>query len=227
VELALVEAASPQIDPSAKALMARLERLEAALAGAPAPPPPPAAHVAPAPDGALERPTATPTPTAVQPAPAPAASDPEPAPEPTAVAVADPPAPAAPAPAPTLDGLAGLWPAVRDAVCSDNQLVGAALSDARPVELRDHELVVAFAPADSFNRRIADTAEHRGVVEKAVRGLTGTPLRVQYELRDLGPADDAAEQAPPSEDEIVARFVTEFDAEEIVPDPDPSKEGEA
>src|SRR3954471_5749495 len=39
VELALVEAASPQIDPSAKALMVRLERLEAALAGErPAPP---------------------------------------------------------------------------------------------------------------------------------------------------------------------------------------------
>ena len=58
-------------------------------------------------------------------------------------------------------------------------------------------------------------------------GLTGTPLRVQFELRDLDPADDAAEQAPPSEDEIVARFVTEFDAEEIVQDPDPSKEGES
>ena len=33
LELALVEAASPQIDPSARALMARLERLESALAG--------------------------------------------------------------------------------------------------------------------------------------------------------------------------------------------------
>ncbi len=32
---------------------------------------------------------------------------------------------------------------------------------------------------------------------------------------------------PPSEDEIVARFVTEFDAQEIVPDPDDEKEGEA
>src|SRR4051794_5382758 len=42
LELALVEAASPQVDPSAQALMARLERLEAALAAAPAPGPPPA-----------------------------------------------------------------------------------------------------------------------------------------------------------------------------------------
>jgi DNA polymerase-3 subunit gamma/tau len=238
LELALVEAASPQVDPSAQALMARLERLEAALAGQPGPvPPPPAAPAAPAAGGSPARPAAAAAAAAAgsaaaSPARAVAAA---PAPPESAVAVAEPPAPAAPpapapappAPAPTLDGLAGLWPAVRDAVCADNQLVGAALSDARPVELRDHELVVAFAPADSFNRRIADTVEHRGVVEKAVRGLTGTPLRVQFELRDIGPADDGAEEAPPSEDEIVARFVTEFDAEEIVPDPDPSKEGEA
>jgi hypothetical protein len=51
---------------------------------------------------------------------------------------------------------------------------------------------------------------------------------VKFELRDLEPEDDAAAApAPPSEDELVARFVTEFDAEEIVPDPDESKEGEA
>src|SRR6185295_2418258 len=59
VELALVEAASPQVDPSTRALMARLEALEAALArggGVPpaapatsAPAPAPAAAPAPAP----------------------------------------------------------------------------------------------------------------------------------------------------------------------------------
>src|SRR3954452_11356610 len=62
VELALVEAASPQIDPSARALMARLERLEAALApgGAPAAP--------------ITPPEAAPAPrTAAAPVPAPAA----------------------------------------------------------------------------------------------------------------------------------------------------------
>jgi hypothetical protein len=83
--------------------------------------------------------------------------------------------------------MAALWPAVRDAVCADNQLVGAALSGARPVDLRDHELVVAFDHAEAFNRRMVDTAEHRAVVEAAVRGLAGRPLRVSFELRDLEP----------------------------------------
>jgi hypothetical protein len=53
-------------------------------------------------------------------------------------------------------------------------------------------------------------------------------LRVLFELREIEPDDEPAPQAPPpSEDEIVARFVTEFDAEEIVPDPDDDKEGDA
>jgi hypothetical protein len=61
-----------------------------------------------------------------------------------------------------------------------------------------------------------------------VRSLTGAPLSVRLELRELEPGDAApADEAPPSEDELVARFVTEFDAEEIVPDPDDSKEGES
>jgi hypothetical protein len=50
---------------------------------------------------------------------------------------------------------------------------------------------------------------------------------VSYELRDLEPEAAEAAARPPSEDEIVARFVTEFDAQEIVPEPDENKEGEA
>jgi DNA polymerase-3 subunit gamma/tau len=234
VELALVEAASPQIDPSAKALMARLERLEAALAGdRPAPArTPPVARSAPAP---AVPPEAAPAPARATETTAPSrdpAGDGAAAirPEASAVAVADPPAPeaepTAPASAPAprdLGGMTAIWSAVVDSICAENALLGAALSEARPVELRDDELVVAFAPEERFNQRIAATTDHRRTVEEAVRGMAGRGLRVSFELRELEP-DDAA---PPSEDEIVARFVTEFDAEEIVPGPDDEKEGEA
>jgi hypothetical protein len=71
---------------------------------------------------------------------------------------------------------------------------------------------------------MVDTAEHRAVVEAAVRGLAGRPLKVAFELRELA-ADEGP--TPPSEDEIVARLVTEFDAEEILPGPDDEKEGDA
>jgi DNA polymerase III subunit gamma/tau len=229
VELALVEAAAPQIDPSAKALMARLEKLEAALAGDGAPAPPAAPAVAPPEAAPAPRPAAQPAP-----GPAAAAGD-EPAaataPEPpraeAAVAVAEPEPAPAPAPVAGLDGMTALWPAVRDAVCTDNQLIGAALAEARPVDLRDHELIVAFDRAGAFNRRMVDTVEHRAVVEAALRGLAGRPLKISFELRDLEPDEaEAAAAPPPSEDEIVARFVTEFDAQEIVPEPDDDKEGQ-
>ena len=242
------QAASPQIDPSARALMARIDALEAALAGrgpVPAdgratPGPAPASAPAPAPAAATPPAAAAPPPSAEAPVaraaapapprePEPAAAEPEDQASAAAVALADPPAPPPP-PAisvPTPEGLAGMtavWPAVLDAVCADNQMLGAVLSDARPVELRDNELVVAFAHEDRFNQRQAALPEHRAVVEGAVRGLAGRPLRVLFELRDLEPGDDPAPQAPPpSEDEIVARFVTEFDAEEIVPEAPPEE----
>ena len=283
LELALVEAASPQIDPTARAMMARLERLESALGGGAGHAPAGAAATAAPPQAPEQRPPeAAPAPTRAtvrdDPAPrAPTASAPGasgaaagaattappavPQPEPTGAPAANAPAatapaatsatppaaPAAPAPAPigapevvaavavadlpapggepTLEALTELWPAVVDAVRNDNQLLGAVLSEARPVGLREHELVVAFSEA--FNRRMADGHENRTTIEAALRSLCGSPLRLCFELRELAAGDPGDQPQPPSEEEIVARFVSEFDAEEIAPDPDDPKEGEA
>jgi hypothetical protein len=52
-----------------------------------------------------------------------------------------------------------------------------------------------------------------------VRTGAGTPVRLRFEVRDL--RDEPAEAAPPNEDELVARFVSEFDAEEIQPGEEP------
>ncbi len=201
LELALVKAAAPEVDPAARALMARLERVEGALAGGASAPAAPAA-------------APTPQPPAPGPERAPAAGAPgraTPAPEAAAEL--------------RFDAVAALWPSVLDAVRSENGLLGACLSEARPVELRGRELVVAFAEGDGFNRRLAEGLAHRTALEAAVRDLAGGPLRVAFELRDLGDAGLAAAR-PPSEDELLARLVAEFDAEEIVPDPDDER-GEA
>jgi DNA polymerase-3 subunit gamma/tau len=205
LELALVKAAAPEVDPAARALMARIERLEAALDGrAGAPPAPVAAPAAP-------------------PA-APPAAAPEPPP-----AAPEPPASASPAPEASaelrFDAVAALWPSVLDAVRSENGLLGACLSEARPVELRGRELVVAFAAGDGFNRKLAEGLANRAALEAAVRDLAGGSLRVAFELRDLGDGAAVVDR-PQSEDELLARLVAEFDAEEIVPDPDHER-GEA
>jgi hypothetical protein len=136
-----------------------------------------------------------------------------PQPTPTATALAEP----------DLDAVRTLWPAVLDAVRADNGLLAACLAEAHPVEVRGSEVVVAFAEHDTFNRKMADGREHRATVDDALRGLAGSSLRVVFELREL---EERSEAKPPSDDELVARFKTEFDAEEIVPDdPQPDEPG--
>jgi DNA polymerase III subunit gamma/tau len=212
LEAALVKAAAPQMDPASRALTARIERLEAALAGggapAPAGPMTPVERAAPAPE---------------RPAPAERAA-PLPAAEPRAEQTAEAPVAVA---EPTLDSVRSLWPAVLETLRADKGALAASLSEAQPVDVRGNQMIVAFDESDTFNRRVADSPPHRAAVEEALRDLAGRPLRVSYELRDLGNGDD---EPPPSEDEIVNRFKRAFDAEEIVPDDEPEsddREGQA
>ena len=93
-----------------------------------------------------------------------------------------------------------------------------ALSSGRPIALDGRALIVGFAEGDGFKRSKVD-AEAR-VVAAAVRTFVGTRIDVRTEVRadeQAGPADP-----PPSEDELVERFMTEFDAEEIVAGERPS-----
>ena len=67
-----------------------------------------------------------------------------------------------------------------------------------------------------FNRRVAaENAEHRRTLGEALAAFTGTKLRLAYEIREIeGPAGGP----PLAGDELVARLVQEFDAEEIAPE---------
>ncbi len=235
LELALVKAAAPEVDPSSRALLARLERLEAQLAGAPSAPP-----ASPSPPAPAPAPQASPS---VEPAPAPpvdlappappaAPSEPivEPAPpEPAAESALPRPATAAAvatAPRPAIlgdtdiEGLRALWPAVVDAVREDNSMLAAALAEAQPVAISGGEALLALPEGATFSKRMAESDEHRRVVAEALATLAGTPLRPRYELRELEPAATVADAhvTAASGDELVARFVAEFDAEELADD---------
>ena len=95
-------------------------------------------------------------------------------------------------------------------------MLGAALASARPVDLIDGALIIAFPPSEVFNRRIAaENAEHRRALGEALTAFTGTSLRLAYEIREV---EAPAVATALSGDELVARLVQEFDAEEIVPD---------
>jgi DNA polymerase-3 subunit gamma/tau len=252
LELALVKAASPVVDPSSQAMAQRIERLEAALAGglraAPATPPRPAAEPPRAEPSA--RP-GEPAPRAETPTPP---SEPAPGPESPAPPVPKPEAPrppsepAASSATPTraangnrqtvvvaaaegagtalsLDSLRAVWPAVIDAVRSENGLCAAMLASSMPSAVDGDEVTVAFPPADDADfllRKVRDD-EYRQCVVAALRKITGAKAQIAYVLDEPPATDDAtqAAPAPPTEDEWVRRFVAEFDAEEIHPEPDP------
>jgi DNA polymerase III subunit gamma/tau len=209
LELALTKAASPEVDPSARALHARIERLEQALARggsapAAAPPPPPPS----APEPRAASPVSPP-----QAAPAPEPEEPVAA---VAVAVAEPVA------ALELDLVCELWPAVVDAVRADDDLLAMCLTEARPVGCAERSLVIAFRPQDTMRRRKAESPRARQALAEAVRGLTGIAPQITVEAREPESAP-VTTIAPPGDPEadLLERLKAEFDAEEILDDPDP------
>ena len=262
LELVLVKAAAPEVDPSVAALLARIERLEGALAGtrsAPTPiaapavrevggngpasgfnPPTPVNTPEPQPaSGPPRAPEAKPAPEPQQPTPEPSrAPEAEPAPDvrpAPAVRRAPevrpaPEPPPAPGPRPASDGppelatVAACWPAVIDIVRRDNQLLGALLVDARPVSLEGSEVTLAFPKSKAFAQRKAQQDDYRRATAEALRSVVGAPLNLRYELREVA-ADDGPEGAPAqdtglSQEELVRRLVEEFDAQEVLDDPD-------
>jgi DNA polymerase III subunit gamma/tau len=213
LELALTKAASPEVDPSARALHARIERLEQALArggSAPAAAPPPPPPSAPEPRAASP----------VSPPQAAPASEPEPEPEEPVAAVAV--AVAEPVAALELDLVCELWPAVVDAVRADDDLLAMCLTEARPVGCAERSLVIAFRPQDTMRRRKAESPRARQALAEAVRGLTGIAPQITVEAREPESAP-VTTIAPPGDPEadLLERLKAEFDAEEILDDPDP------
>jgi len=109
-----------------------------------------------------------------------------------------------------------MWPAVVEQIKEDNAMLAHALAGARPVEVSEHELVVAFPSGAEFNKRKAEQDEHRRMVADAVLVLSGRRLVPRYEMREL----EVAEPETLSDDRLVQRLVEEFDAEEILDDPE-------
>ena len=247
VELALLRAARPEIDPSRAALSQRVERLEQALAGtrqpAPAAKRQPVAEPSPAP---AEQPPAVATPpeedsdraseapqaTAAEPPGEPTASreptsaSPEPAPEsPAPAPEASGPVAVAGAATPELDGVVELWPGVLDEMRQQGAgLLSAVVGHARPVGLDAdaRTLTIAFPPDSAFNLRKADGKESREVVANAIGTVLGAPLRPVFTMLEEGAHETDADQAAAGGDDLLERFVTEFDAE-VVADEEPEQ----
>ncbi len=154
------------------------------------------------------------------------ATEADPAPAVTATATVDPDSPA---PAASLElSLASFgesWPAVIEELRTGTPMLAAALEDCAPAALTSDGLTLAWPESSSFLKRKAEDPANRDLLVKAIRSVTGSSLRLAYELRsesDPVPAFAAAAAAAPklSEEDLVQRFMEEFDAEELPPDPE-------
>jgi DNA polymerase-3 subunit gamma/tau len=231
VEIALLKAARPDLDPSTEGLLRRIERLEERLTGG-GPPAGPVAAVPPQPpvakaSSAVGPPTAPPagdSPPVDEVAPEQTA-EPEvveevPAPEPE---IAEPPE--APPPAAgemDMDELVRVWPAVMDELAKTAPALTAFFEEARPVDFVAAENVVeiSFPAGATFNKRKAETPENRDRVAEALKAVTGQDLKPTYSLLDPD-AEPVVDEAPAAkadgvdEQELLERLKSEFDAEEV------------
>ncbi len=222
LELALIKGARPEHDPSLRALMTRLERLEGRAPAPSAPvhrpeePATAAARAAREPRAPAE-PAAAPTPQAEAPAVVVASAEIDGAPAVTAVAVVEPDGEVSEPEVRVgdeldLTGVNELWPAVLTDLQERSPALYAAMQDARPSALTNGELTLSWAESAAFSKRRAEGPACREQIATAIRSVTGTSLRVAYAL-----ADGEAAAGPPelSDDELVDAFMREFDAEEL------------
>jgi hypothetical protein len=107
-------------------------------------------------------------------------------------------------------------------VRQNNAMLAATLETARPVTLSNESLTLAFPAGAAFFKRKAEQDDYRRAAAEAVRSVTGATLTLRYELRDDAPVtvENGAELTG---EELVQRFMEEFDAEEVLDD-DPDQE---
>ncbi len=242
IELALLRAARPEIDPSQAALAQRLERLESAAPAGPTPPP-----------GPSSPPTTTTTVSSQGASPdaeaeaadedGPATANPVEAIAQGAVATAEQvltradevrteagsrleATAQAAGEAIDLERLAGLWPAIVDQVKqSGSEFLSAAFVAARPlaVDSERSTVEIGFPPSAAFNKRKAEGKENRERFSEAVRTVVGTRLSPSYVLLEdeSEPVEiaDVVVEKPVDERELVDRIKAEFDAEELIEHP--------
>jgi DNA polymerase III subunit gamma/tau len=249
LELALVKAAEPAYDPSVKALLARVERLEGRAPAAPAsrapsepataagratgrtqvavtaqvsdqPPVAVSATLPGAPEGGAPDAQAAADRTAAAVSEQ-LASDEDPSPSVTAVAVVEPDAPAPePALELSLDHVRQLWPAVLEQLQAESPRMAALLEQATPLSLADGGLTLAWPESAAFSKRQAEDPAKHEQIARSIRAVTGASIRLAHELRADHELAPAAD-AQLSEEELVDRFKQEFSA---VEEPPPTEE---
>ncbi|HEU4392817.1 MAG TPA: DNA polymerase III subunit gamma/tau [Solirubrobacterales bacterium] len=211
VEIALLKAARPDLDPSTEGLLRRVERLEGQLGGG-------------SPAGPVGEATADDPPPAVEEhAPVPAAEDDpppteeeeaEPSPEPQVAETADQGVELG------LGEIQRVWPAVLQKLGETAPALAATFEGAHPVALDEEGLKIGFPADKTFNKRKAEGPERREAVTAAFEAVAGQAIRPTYVLLDGESATPEASTPEEKgsgvdEDALLEKMKSEFDAEEV------------
>jgi len=202
VEIALLKAARPDLDPDTAGLLRRIERLESGGARPPAAPPP------------------EPEPSATADPPAGDAVGGT-APEEALATGRGGGSPAAAGPAGpdalSLEEIQRVWPAVLQKLGETAPALAATFDGARPVSYDDGALQVGFPAEMTFNKKKADSPERRDTLAAAFAAVTGVGLRPTFVmLEGEAPPDTPAPGSEDvDEDELLERLKSEFNAEEV------------
>src|ERR671919_1030097 len=131
--------------------------------------------------------------------------------------------PTTPAPAEQdldLEQIKQSWqPTILPAVAEHSIPTHSVLLQARPVALEGDRLVLEFPPAASFHRNLAEEPKNAGVLGETLFEVTGRRLTPAFEVGE-GPHEEAAEEEPATEEEIISLMKTTFDAREIREEPE-------
>ena len=206
LEMALLRASRPELDPSIESLAARVSALEQ---GAPAAPrssggaPAAQPDTTAAADAAPPRPAAVPSDTPVRKAPrsaSPAAEgvgsvDAAPPSAPLGAGTSQPPAPSPDPLAPlTIDGLRNRWPAVMDDVKQRTRAVHAYLLESAPRDVVGNEVVLGVR--HPFHLERLEDAKNRGIVAESLVRVLGGPLRLRFMLDESVDTDAPSSGGP-------------------------------
>ncbi len=219
VEIALLKAARPDLDPSTEGLLRRIERLEQGTstpraagpvaAGDPPPTAPPAAETS-----SVDEPTLEASASSSETEPEESFRDAETEPS------EEESSPAGPAGQLDLAQIVNTWPAVLDKLRETSPALAATFDGARPVSLDTEEgLKVGFPAELTFNKRKAETPEKRELMADVIEDVLGERLRPTYVLLEDEPAAPAEESQDSDRgidhDALVEKLKSEFDAEEV------------
>jgi DNA polymerase-3 subunit gamma/tau len=214
VEIALLKAARPDLDPSTEGLLRRIERLEQGTGGPRAagpvtagdPPPPPVAKAS---SGG------------VPPTVPPAAEAPQVEQDPGSAERAEPESdkPQEPASELDLEQVVRVWPAVLDQLMQTAPALAATFEGARPVafDAGERTVTVGFPADHTFNKRKAEAPDKREQLAAALETVLGQKVRPVYEVFDdeVASAEADAVEDGVDHEALVEKIKSEFDAEEV------------